>query len=195
MEYKTLGEIGTFIYGYTGKASKNGTTRYIRITDIGVNGLLLKDNAVFIDQNAENEKYLTSFGDLLVARTGATYGKTLFVDNYDPAIYASFLIKISFKEPIIYNRFYWHYSQSSHYWKQANKLVSIGGLPQFNANVIKQISVPVPPLPVQEEIVRILDRFDALVNDISVGLPAELSARRQQYEYYRNRLLTFERAR
>jgi type I restriction enzyme S subunit len=46
----------------------------------------------------------------------------------------------------------------------------------------------------QQEIVGILDKFDALVNDISVGLPAELAARRSQYEYYRNRLLTFEEA-
>ena len=43
----------------------------------------------------------------------------------------------------------------------------------------------------QERIVTILDKFDALVNDISIGLPAELSARRQQYEYYRGKLLTF----
>ena len=70
-----------------------------------------------------------------------------------------------------------------------------GGVPHVHGKDIKNFSVPVPPLPVQEEIVRILDRFDALVNDISVGLPAELSTRRQQYEYYRNRLLTFERAR
>jgi type I restriction enzyme S subunit len=50
----------------------------------------------------------------------------------------------------------------------------------------------VPPLPIQERIVAILDKFDALVNDISVGLPAEIATRRQQYEYYRNKLLTFE---
>lgn len=52
---------------------------------------------------------------------------------------------------------------------------------------------PLPPLAEQERIVAILDNFETLVNDISVGLPAEIEARRKQYEYYRNKLLTFKR--
>jgi len=59
-------------------------------------------------------------------------------------------------------------------------------------SALKGIELPVPPLPVQEEIVRILDSFDALVSDLSVGLPAEIFARRKQYEYYRDKLLSFE---
>ena len=57
---------------------------------------------------------------------------------------------------------------------------------------IEKIIIPVPSLLEQEKIVSILDKFDALVNDISIGLPAELNARKQQYEYYRNKLLTFK---
>ena len=52
--------------------------------------------------------------------------------------------------------------------------------------------MPVTPLDEQERVVDILDKFDALVNDLSIGLPAELAARRKQYEYYRDKLLTFE---
>ena len=57
---------------------------------------------------------------------------------------------------------------------------------------ILKIKIPIPPLSKQKEIVAILDKFDALVNDISKGLPAEIKARRQQYEYYREKLLTFK---
>ena len=56
------------------------------------------------------------------------------------------------------------------------------------------IEVPVPSLEEQKRVVEILDKFDALVNDLSSGLPAEQAARRTQYEYYRNKLLTFEEA-
>ena len=59
---------------------------------------------------------------------------------------------------------------------------------------VKQLRVPLPSLDVQNRIVQVLDAFDALVNDLSSGLPAELAARRKQYEYYRNKLLTFEEA-
>jgi type I restriction enzyme S subunit len=65
-------------------------------------------------------------------------------------------------------------------------------LPQLSISDTDILKIPVPPLPIQERIVAILDKFDALVNDISVGLPAEIATRRQQYEYYRNKLLTFE---
>ena len=57
---------------------------------------------------------------------------------------------------------------------------------------LKRIKIPVPPLSEQQRIVDILDRFDALCNDITSGLPAEIEARRKQYEYYRDKLLTFK---
>ena len=57
---------------------------------------------------------------------------------------------------------------------------------------MKQFPIPVPPREEQERIVAILDKFDVLVNDISQGLPAEIEARRKQYAYYRDKLLTFK---
>lgn len=71
-------------------------------------------------------------------------------------------------------------------------------IPQLTTPNVKKLKIPVPfknwkpDLKKQQEIVAILDKFDALVNDISIWLPAELTSRRQQYEYYRNKLLTFK---
>ena len=75
---------------------------------------------------------------------------------------------------------------------ELNQYATGGAQPGLSVNKLNLISVPVPPRPEQERIVAILDKFDVLVNDISSGLPAELEMRRKQYEYYRDRLLTFK---
>lgn len=63
---------------------------------------------------------------------------------------------------------------------------------QLTVPMISRYKVPVPPLEVQQRIVAILDRFDALCNDLTSGLPAEIEARQKQCEYYRDKLLTFK---
>lgn len=65
------------------------------------------------------------------------------------------------------------------------------GNPKLMSNVMATVKVPVPSTKEQSRIVAILDKFDALTNDISEGIPAEITARHKQYEYYRNKLLTF----
>ncbi|WP_278692903.1 restriction endonuclease subunit S [Arachnia propionica] len=75
------------------------------------------------------------------------------------------------------------------------KALGEGSQSNLNSRKIKSFPILVPPLEEQRRIVSILDRFDSLVNDLSIGLPAELAARRKQYEYYRDRLLTFEEKR
>ena len=67
-----------------------------------------------------------------------------------------------------------------------------GGVPALNGADLKTIPIRLPSLSEQERIVSILDRFDALCNDLSAGLPAEIEARQKQYEYYRDKLLSFE---
>lgn len=185
-------DLAKFTYGFTDKAKDVGNVRYIRITDIDETGCLKHDDKKFLNLSENNHSYLLKKGDLVMARTGATFGKTLYFEDNEPAIYASFLIKIELDNNKILNRFYWHFSKSSLYWEQANNLVSTGGQPQFNTGAIGQVVVPIPPLEEQERIVAILDRFDKLCNDISEGLPAEIEARKKQYEYYRNKLLTFK---
>lgn len=66
--------------------------------------------------------------------------------------------------------------------------------PKLNRANLNKITIPAPSLEKQEEVVDILDKFDALINDSSAGLRAELDARRKQYEYYRGKLLTFDKA-
>jgi type I restriction enzyme S subunit len=72
--------------------------------------------------------------------------------------------------------------------------VPASGIPQLTVPMLSKYKIPIPSLKEQERIVSILDRFDTLTNDITTGLPAEIEARRKQYEYYRNKLLAFKEA-
>lgn len=88
------------------------------------------------------------------------------------------------------NKYLYHTLKTKESFLQSK--VRKAGIPTLDNAVVEKVVVPIPPLDEQERIVAILDKFDSLVNDISEGLPAEINARRQQYEYYRNKLLTFD---
>ena len=75
-----------------------------------------------------------------------------------------------------------------------NQYKTAGAQPGLSVAKLEKIMVPIPPLAEQTRIVAILDRFDALCNDLTSGLPAEIEARRKQYAYYRDKLLTFKEA-
>ena len=121
----------------------------------------------------------------------------IFEEDY-PAIYAGFLIKLSLDKALVTSKYYWHFAQSDLFWGQANKLVSGGGQPQFNANALKQVKLPIPypadagkSLEEQARIVSILDRFDKIASSINEGLPREIELRQKQYEHYRDLLFSF----
>jgi type I restriction enzyme S subunit len=87
-----------------------------------------------------------------------------------------------------------YYMQTSRFHAEKAKHVARTKVKTLLMDGLARVSLPVPPREEQERIVAILDKFDALVNDLSIGLPAEIEARRKQYEYYRDKLLTFEGA-
>ena len=88
-------------------------------------------------------------------------------------------------------RYISHALRTSEYRRQKDRFVSRAKVKRLSARGIEQIRIPLPALDEQRRIADILDEFDALVNDLTSGLPAEIKARRTQYEYYRDRLLTF----
>ena len=94
---------------------------------------------------------------------------------------------VLFNENINILRFVFYYLQTI----DVSSIVR-GTPPKINQQNLRSIKIPVPPLEEQERIVNILDKFDALCNDITKGLPAEIEMRKKQYEYYRDKLLTFK---
>jgi len=125
-------------YGYTEKARINGDYRFVRITDTDKNGLLEKDNKMYINKFDSADKYLLSDGDLLMARTGASAGNLLLFEGKEKAVFASYLIRIKFSKDIS-SKLYWYFSKSKLYWDQVKQLSAGSAQPQFNGGALKQI--------------------------------------------------------
>ncbi|MCH7730873.1 restriction endonuclease subunit S [Patescibacteria group bacterium] len=156
-EKKKLGEFCEFQYGYTASAQNEGDYRFIRITDIDEQGELRNLDPKYIKKNDETNRYILSQGDLLVARTGATYGKIVLYDSTESAVFASFLIRIRPDRKMAVSKFIWLFSRTRTYWRQAESLMTGSGQQQFNANKIKRIKIPLPPLETQKRIVEKLN--------------------------------------
>lgn len=165
-----LSEVASLEYGFTDTAKDVGDARFVRITDISEDGQLKQEDKKFIELTDHSKKYLLRKDDIVMARTGATYGKTMiFTENY-PAVFASFLIRINVNKNVLLPKYYWCFAQTEFYWQQARALVSGGGQPQFNGNALKEIEIPLPPLAIQK---RIVEEVEAYQTEIS-GLKKEI---------------------
>lgn len=122
---------------------------------------------------------------ILVARVGANAGFVHLADGSYDVSDNTIIIDLS-KE--VNQKFVFYMLRNAN----LNKFAKGGGQPLLTATQIKDFVIPVPSMEEQSRIVSILDRFEALTTDLQSGLPAEIEARRQQYKYYRNKLLTFE---
>lgn len=122
---------------------------------------------------------------ILVARVGANAGFVHLADGSYDVSDNTIIIDLS-KE--VNQKFVFYMLRNAN----LNKFAKGGGQPLLTATQIKDFVIPVPSMEEQQRIVSILDRFETLTTDLQSGLPAEIEARRQQYEYYRNKLLTFD---
>ncbi len=133
-------------------------------------------------------------GDLVIAGVGETVedvGKAVaWLGDGDVAIHDDCFAFHHSLNP----KFVSYYFQTAAFHAEKNKFVARAKVKRLSADNLGKLTIPVPSTEEQERIVAILDKFDALVNDLGSGLPAEIKARRQQYEYYRDRLLDFREA-
>ena len=174
-EKKKLGEISSVEYGFTSKSVLDGTLRYIRITDIDKEGNLLLTDKKYIDDNEYARKYQLKENDILMARTGATFGKVLLYKDYESSVFASYLIRINFEINMI-NKLYWYFSHSSSYWNQANNLSSGSAQPHFNGKALKEVIFSYPTsLEEQKQIVNTLDLAFKQIDQAKANLEKNLA--------------------
>ena len=195
VEYKGLGEVCDFQNGFAFKSSlfkENGEV-ILRITNI-YNGVVNeKDLKYFsLDDYKENlENYIISNNDIVIAMSGATTGK-VGINNTDKKFYLNQRVgKFVPHITKLNNKYLYHFllSKSSEMLKNSS---GSGAQPNLSTENIKKLIIPVPPLEVQEEIVKILDSYTKSVEELKEKLNEELIARKKQHSWYRDYLLKFE---
>ena len=192
LEWKTLDEIsvGSLSYGSGASAiDYDGETRYIRITDINDSGGLNKEKA---SPNVVEEKYILNNEDILFARSGATVGKNYIHLINDKCIYAGYLIRLIVNREIALPKFVFYCLNTNRYKIFVDNTKSRGSQPNINAKQYGSFKIPIIPIEIQNKVVEILDKFRSLLADTKGLLPKEIEQRQKQYEYYREKLLTFD---
>ena len=181
-----LGDIGSICMCKRILKSQTNTVGGVPFYKIGTFG---KKADSYISQETFDEyrsKYnFPKKGDVLISAAG-TIGRTVVYDGEPAYFQDSNIVWIDNDESIVLNS-YLRYCYELKPWK-----VSSGGTIQrlYNDNIAKAV-ITVPPLDVQNRIVNVLDNFEKICSDLNIGLPAEIEARQKQYEYYRDKLLTF----
>ena len=196
VEWKTLGEIMNISRGASPRPIQRYITddpngiNWIKIGDVSENAKYIKSTKERITKEGAQRSRLLHKGDFILSNS-MSFGRPYILD-IDGCIHDGWISMSGFTNLLLPD-FLYHILKSRNvqkYWKQK---ASTGAVSNLNADIVRGTIIPIPSKKQQQDIVSILDRFESLVNDISTGLPAEIAARRQQYEYYRDQLLSFKR--
>ena len=185
--FRSIGDCCNFQNGYAFKSNlfKPSGSILLRITNINGKEIDLTD-VKYIDINdykTNLQPFTVKYDEIVIAMSGATTGKIGINKTKTPLYLNQRVGKITPKDSRLNNHFLYHIllSKTEYFYKLAGG----GAQPNLSTDAIKNTLIPVPPIEVQEEIVRILDQFGKL----EAELEAELEARKSQYEYYRKSLL------
>ena len=185
MKLKDIGKVCMCKRILKSQTSSSGDVPFFKIGTFGGNADAYISQALFNEYKAKYS--YPQKGDVLISAAG-TIGRTIVFDGTPSYFQDSNIVWLKHDESIVLNS-YLRYCYALNPW-----VVSTGGTIArlYNDNIL-EATIPVPSLANQQRIVAILDRFDTLTNDLTSGLPAEMEKRRQQYEFYRDKLLTFKR--
>ena len=168
----------------------NGTVDWFRMEDIRMNGHVLSSALQKVTEAAVKGGRKIPANSIALS-TSATIGEhaLITVECLGNQRFSFFTPKAAFAD-MVNMRFMNYYFYKVDEWCKGHLFQ--GNFNSVDMGALKQLCVPIPTTSEQERIVSILDRFDALCNDLTSGLPAEIEARTKQYEYYRDKLLTFK---
>ena len=172
-----------------------GQYRYIDLSSVDIQTHSIV-SAIEIDKTSapSRAQQIVQEDDVIFATTRPTQMRACIIPTeYNGDICSTGYCVLRVDKKILLPRFLFFSLTVSDFRTYLSNNLTLGNYPSISNNTLLGYEVPVPSLAEQQKIVSILDRFDRLTNDLSSGLPAEMEKRKQQYEYYRDKLLTFKR--
>ena len=195
---RTLGELFDFRNGLSkGKEFFGKGTPFVRYTDVYNHRTLRKKDITALVECTEDEKerLKVSRGDVLFTRTSETAEdigwSSVMLDDMDDCVFNGFTIKATPKTKELLPEYCAYCFSTSDFRQYVTKHCAFTTRASLTGNTIAQYRMTIPPLDIQSRIVNVLDNFEKICSDLKIGLPAEIEARQKQYEYYRDKLLTF----
>lgn len=202
VEWKPLGEVFALVTDFTAAgsfASNAANVQYkqeksfaqlVRTTDLK-SRFKNKDKFIYVDEHAFEYLWRVNLNEECLVLSNVGNCGEIYHIMPDTLPYTNNVLgpnALLLRTTIGMNKFFYYWFLSNRFQCDLGKITSKTGQTKFNKTNLKKIIIPLPPLPVQKEIVRILDKFTTL----EATLEAELEGRKRQYEYYRNQLLSFE---
>lgn len=202
IQWKKLHELGSFYSGLSGKTKSDfsdGNETFISYMNVFSNISINVDVEDTVKISPNEKQNTIEYGDAIFTGSSETPDEcgmsSVLTTRTNKKLYLnSFCFGYRLNSIDTFNpNFLKHLLRSKPIRNQIAKTAN--GVTRFNVSKKRfaNIVIPIPPLELQEKIVAILDRFETLVNDLTNGLPAEIAAVKDQYEYYRNKLLTFKK--
>lgn len=200
IKWRKLGDLFDFKNGLNkGKEFFGKGSSIVNFTDVYNKRALYKETLKGkVEVNIkEILRYNVHKGDVFFTRTSETPNdigmSSVMMDEVENCVFSGFVLRGRPKTQLLLPKYCAYCFSTNQVRKEIIRNSSYTTRALTSGTNLSKISIPIPPLAEQQRIVSILDKFEALVNDLSAGLPAEIAAVQEQYEYYRNKLLTFER--
>lgn len=198
VEWKTLGELFVFKNGLNkGKEFFGSGTPIVNYTDVYKNKKISSDilKGKVRVSTEEIERYGIQKGDVFFTRTSETQdeiGKTsVLLDEVKDGVFSGFVLRARPITKLLLPEYCAYCFESTTFRKDIVRYSTYTTRALTNGSALSKLKIPVPSLEIQSRIVQVLDNFDTVCNDLNIGLPKEIELRQKQYEYFREKLLTF----
>lgn len=172
-----------------------GEYKYIDLSSVDRDNHKISDCTIINKENAPSRaQQVVKTGDILFGTTRPTLMRFCYIPKeYDGEVCSTGYCVIRVNNEMINSHFAYHFLFTQKFQEYVEGHQKGASYPAISNKDVMSFELPIPSLQEQERIANILDRFESLTTSLQSGLPAEISARRKQYEYYRGKLLTFKR--